>query len=686
MLLSFQFVCGLVLIATVIVWFRRVRAAFRSTPAYGDAGPDADLFEQPFAGYLEIDKSGTVLRANQRECELRGLDRNSVVGADFAELNRHPDPVRFREEVQLRCIHESVPPPYRASYPRPDGTMAIIEVHETLLRDRNGRAAGIRFASLDITDRHQIEASASATSAELNAVFQAFPDLCLRLDKNGSVLECRGGQESDPLLRPRTYAGKQLSDVLNKATAAKCLEVMGRINQTRAAESTECAERGPNGDLFYEIRLMALDRDQFMAIIRDVSEARAAQDRNTSYAHELEAKNRELEAAMTTARDAIRLKSRFLANISHEIRTPLNGIFGMIDLLQSTHLSKEQQEYAQTLRESASALLPIINDILDLAKMEAGKLRLERNPFNLSVLASQLAALFEKRARAKGLEFSAEIPPSISENAIGDANRLRQILSNLLDNAVKFTEQGEVKFRVSVERESPEQVGVRFTVSDTGIGIPADQLDRIFESFTQGDGSASRKYGGTGLGLAISKHLVELLGGHIAVKSTPREGSTFWFGVALEKTARPAPEAVRVSTPAPLTNPADLRSVRVLIAEDNELNKKLSLRLLGKLGIEAEAVSDGRQALEAVSKNTFDLILMDCQMPEMDGFEATAIIREKERNRRHTPICALTANAMDGDRERCLAAGMDDYLCKPIGLDQLRGVVERWIAAPEVRA
>lgn len=686
MLLSFQFLCGLVLIATVIVWFRRVRAAFRSNLIRGEAAPGDDLFEQPFAGFLEIDKDGKVLRVNQRECQLRGLDRSSLVGANFAELNQHPDPVRFREEVQLRCIQEGVPPPYRASYPRPDGTAAIIEVHETLLRDRNGRVAGIRFASLDITDRHLIEASASATTAELNAVFQAFPDLCLRLDRQGNVLDCRGGQESDPLLRPRTYAGKRLSEVLNQATAAKCLEAICRVNHSRTAESIECAERGPNGDLFYEIRLIALDRDQFMAIIRNVSEARAAQDRNTSYAQELEAKNRELEAAMTTARDAIRLKSRFLANISHEIRTPLNGIFGMIDLLQSTPLSTEQQDYAQTLRESASALLPIINDILDLAKMEAGKLRLERKPFSLAVLSTQIAALFEKRAHAKGLRFLAEIPPSLPENAIGDANRLRQILSNLLDNAVKFTEQGDVIFRVSIEQESPDQVGVRFTVSDTGIGIAGEQLDRIFESFTQGDGSASRKYGGTGLGLAISKHLVELLGGHIAVTSTPGEGSTFWFGIGLEKSARPAPEEIRVSAPTPLSNPGGLRSLRVLIAEDNELNKKLSLRLLGKLGIEAEAVSDGRQAVDAVSKKAFDMILMDCQMPEMDGFEATAIIREKERNHRHTPICALTANAMDGDRERCLAAGMDDYLCKPIGLDQLRGVVERWTVVPEMKS
>ena len=354
----------------------------------------------------------------------------------------------------------------------------------------------------------------------------------------------------------------------------------------------------------------------------------------------------------------------------------------MIDLLQSTMLTNEQREYMQTLRESAAALLPIINDILDLAKMEAGKLRLERNPFSLSALLAQVVSLYEKRAHSKGLQFSTDLPPSLPHNVIGDANRLRQILANLLDNAVKFTDQGTVKLRLSLERRAAEKIGLRFSVEDTGIGVAADQRDRIFESFTQGDGSATRRYGGTGLGLAISKHLVELLGGEIGVESEPGKGSTFWFTATLEMTdAATAPVEGREATPASRERSSRPRPARVLVAEDNELNKKLSLRLLGKLGVEADAVSDGREAVEAATKKSYDMILMDCQMPEMDGFEATAIIREKERNRRHTPICALTANAMDGDRDRCLAAGMDDYLCKPIGLDQLRNVVQRWIAA-----
>ena len=674
---SFQFACGLVLVAAFAVWIWRMRATVRACFTHIDEETSRGLFEQPFIGYLEIDCHGNIQRVNGRECELRGMHQEALLQKNLAELSA--DPGQVLEELERRCRHHEVPPAYRASYVRSDGSTLIIEVQETLLCDRSGRVAGIRYASLDVTDRHRMEATASASTSELNALFQVFPDLCLRLSIDGNILDSRGGQDSDPILRPATYAGKRLQDVVNKATSSRCLEAMSRIRTTGGTQTIDCSERGPSGERVYEIRLVPLAWDHFMAIIRNITEARATEARLTSYAQELEAKNQQLETAMATAREAIRLKSRFLANISHEIRTPLNGVFGMIDLLQSTMLSNEQREYMQTLRESAAALLPIINDILDLAKMEAGKLRLERNPFNLRALVAQVVSLYQKRAQSKGLQFSTDFPPSVPESVVGDVNRLRQILCNLLDNAVKFTDQGSVKLQLNLEQGAAGQIGLRFSISDTGIGVAADQRERIFESFTQGDGSASRKYGGTGLGLAISKHLVELLGGEIGVESEPGEGSTFWFTAVLEL-ADAATAETHAATAAPRDRSSALRPARVLVAEDNELNKKLSLRLLGKLGIEADAVSDGREAVEAATKKSYDMILMDCQMPEMDGFEATAIIREKERNRRHTPICALTANAMDGDRDRCLAAGMDDYLCKPIGLDQLRGVVQRWIA------
>jgi CheY-like chemotaxis protein len=319
----------------------------------------------------------------------------------------------------------------------------------------------------------------------------------------------------------------------------------------------------------------------------------------------------------------------------------------------------------------------------------------------------ETASLFALQARAKGLAFALEIGQSFPDAAVGDPERLRQVLTNLLGNAIKFTERGRVGLLADLLGETGNRIHVRFMVHDTGIGIPKEDQSRVFERFMQGDTSSTRKYGGTGLGLSISRQLVELLGGEIGLDSEPNRGSRFWFTAAFERAgdaqAAPAPAstpAARPSVTAPTapsasTPPAAKRDAlanltaavlgsgrRVLLAEDNEINQRITLRLLKKLGVDADAVVNGRQAVEAVQKKKYSLVLMDCQMPEMDGFEATAAIRHQEGKQRHTHICALTANAMEGDRERCLSAGMDDYLTKPISVDKLRAAVDRWIPSP----
>jgi len=288
---------------------------------------------------------------------------------------------------------------------------------------------------------------------------------------------------------------------------------------------------------------------------------------------------------------------------------------------------------------------------------------------------------------------------------VGDPGRLRQVLRNLLGNALKFTDRGEIGIRAELLSDSTNVIQIRFTVHDTGIGIPPDQQGRLFESFTQGDGSSTRRHGGTGVGLAISKQLVELLGGEIGVASEQGDGSRFWFTASFGKAApgeAPAPKpAIKVPAPrltsrpaavpaapvapkrAPMENPVAVEGpLRVLLAEDNEINQRITLRLLEKLGVAADAVVNGREAVQALEKRKYDLVLMDCQMPDMDGFEATAIVRSREGDANHTPICALTANAMEGDRERCLAAGMDDYISKPVGLEKLQKAVDRWLHRP----
>jgi PAS domain S-box-containing protein len=526
-----------------------------------------------------------------------------------------------------------------------------------------------------------------------------------------------------------------------------------------------------------------------------------------------------LRRAKEAAEAASRAKSQFLANMSHEIRTPMNGVMGMLDLLTETDLTERQNRFAETARRSSEDLLRIINDILDLSKIEAGKLELERSDFDLRDAVEETMVLFAERAHRKGLEIACDLERGVPSSLCGDRLRLTQILANLVGNAIKFTERGEVVARVRSVQENDEEVFLRFEVTDTGVGIDPQEQDRVFDIFSQADGSSTRRFGGTGLGLSISRQLAEMMGGEIRVESRPGMGSTFWFTARLERgsvssqASRPSdhdlsslrvlivddnetnreilhqqviswgmhngsvgsgPEALeRLRRAGEQGNPYDLvildyhmpgmdglevartmehdpvlrksrriiltsvdqsvgeeerreagisawltKPVRasqlyncvvsvmkglpsavprvgsqlqaenrfdahVLLAEDNPVNQEVALNMLDALGCRVEVVANGWQAVEAVSRSGLDLILMDCQMPEMDGYQATALIRESERGARaeegRIPIVALTAHAMEGDRERCLAAGMDDYLAKPFSQDQLGKVLARWL-------
>ncbi len=375
----------------------------------------------------------------------------------------------------------------------------------------------------------------------------------------------------------------------------------------------------------------------------------------------------------------------------------MNGVIGMTGLLLDSNLTAEQRRYADIVRSSGETLLSIVNNILDYSKIEAARMEIETIDFDLHSLIADLVATMAVQAHAKGLELSCRIDPNVPALLLGDPGRLRQILTNLVGNAIKFTHGGEVIIEASLESEKERAVVLRMAVRDTGIGIPEERRSMIFDKFTQADASTTRRYGGTGLGLAISRQLVGLMGGDMGVESKEGKGSTFWFTVPLQKQARgealPAPQPSDVRGDRELKRIGFEADVRILLVEDNATNQEVALGILKKLGVEADVAENGEEAIEALQATRYDLVLMDVQMPVMDGFEATRRIRSGEDSPSssdlrpltsgHLPIIAMTAHAMEGDRERCLDAGMNDYLSKPIDPQALADVLRRWVKREE---
>ncbi|MDD1739145.1 MAG: PAS domain S-box protein, partial [Methanothrix sp.] len=552
---------------------------------------------------------------------------------------------------------------------RKDGDVRTVLWNSATIYDEGGKKVMATIAQgQDITERKEAESQVTFQASLLNQVRNAV----IATDLDGKIIYWNHFSEILYQWKADEVLGRSIADTIVPAQRRQRIrEVMEEIVRCGYLESEFVVQR-KDGSLFPALYVFNMLKDQkgrnmgFASVSIDLTERKRVED--------------DLLLAKERAESATRAKSQFLANMSHEIRTPMNAVIGLTSLLLNTPINPEQRDYIETIRSSGDSLLAVISDILDFSKIEGGMLELESKPFDLQRVLEDSMSMVASAARGKGLDLSYSLEPDVPRLVLGDQARLKQILVNLLGNAVKFTEKGEISATVSTSGPSRGKHGleeIMFAVKDTGIGISKEHMGRLFLSFSQADPSTTRKYGGTGLGLVISKNLAERMGGRIWAESETGKGSVFYFTVKARASPGLLPAPQEDILPGPLAefDGQGKSDLRILLAEDNAVNQMVALRMLERLGYRADTAVNGQEVLEALQNRSYDIVLMDVQMPEMDGLEAARRIRSSKSGQPY--IIAMTAHAMKGDREVCMEAGMNDYVSKPVRMEELRAAIMR---------
>jgi PAS domain S-box-containing protein len=619
-------------------------------------GMQTILAQSNIIGVFRGNDQGQYIEANDAFLAMFGYSREDLEAGKIRwDRMSVPEYEAANLRIAAQLARGGTALPTELQYFRKDGTRIPVLTGLAALDSRGREAVGFVF---DLTQRRAAEDAARASERRLQAVVDSLDDLVLELDSEGTYVNVWTRNEST-LIRPKDeLIGRTCRDFLDNDLMTLVLETIHRVLASGRSEEMEYSLILGGTERWFLARFNPLvstegDYKTVCLVIRDTTHGKRAEE--------------QLLRAVEAAELANRAKSEFLANMSHEIRTPMHGILGTLEVVLASELSGEQRGYLDMAKMSADSLLGILNDILDLSKIEAGKLEVEQVDFALVPIVEGVTQTLSQRANQKGLKLTWDVSSGVPENVKGDEGRLRQVLLNLVGNAVKFTERGEIGVRVTADDIRADSILLHFVVRDAGIGIPAEKQSAIFEAFSQADASTTRRFGGTGLGLTISSRLVEIMGGRMWVNSVPGQGSEFHF-TALFRPGAPNQAAQGQALPLPVHSIASGPGVplRVLLAEDNPVNIKLAVALLERRGHKSAVARTGHEAIQALESEVFDAVLMDINMPELDGLEATRVIRQRERTTGgHVPIIAMTAGAMKSDEERCLAAGMDAYISKP---------------------